>query len=112
MKEMVLRLDKHIEAALEALAELAGAGNFTLAFAAAHGATCIEANAVDGASVVLAIDAALSSAFDVSSKKNRYVERYVYPFVYLDHAQLRRYDIEPRQARRLRARRRCGVRRA
>src|SRR6185436_20749706 len=34
------------------------------------------------------------------SKKNRYVERYVYPFVYLNHAQLRRYDIDPARARR------------
>ena len=30
----------------------------------------------------------------------RYVGRYVYPFVYLDHAQLRRYDIDPARARR------------
>ncbi len=101
MKEMVLHLDKQIEATLETLAELAGAGNFTLTFAAAHGATGHEANAIDGASVALAIDGVLSSAFDVSSKRNRYVERYVYPFVYLDHAQLRRYDIEPSKARRL-----------
>src|SRR5262249_30421987 len=101
MKERVLHLDRLIEATLEALEELAGAGNFTLAFTAAHGATGHETSAIDGASVALAIDGALSSAFDVSSKKNRYVERYVYPFVYLDHTQLRRYDIEPRKARRL-----------
>ena len=51
--------------------------------------------------LALAIDKALSAAFDVSSIKNRYVERYVYPFVYLNHAQLRRFDIDPRKARRL-----------
>src|SRR5438132_451977 len=53
------------------------------------------------AAVAVPINNALSSAFDVSPVKRRYVERYVYPFVYLNHQQLRRYDIDPRKARRM-----------
>jgi arylsulfatase A-like enzyme len=98
---MALHLDRQIEAILDVLKEFAGQGNFGLAFAAAHGATGHDANAIDGASVALAIDKALSDAFDTSSSKNRYVERYLYPFLYLNHAQLRRNEIDPRKARRM-----------
>src|SRR5262249_5057353 len=56
---------------------------------------------IDGAAVAGAINGALSKAFDSASVKNRYVERYVYPFVYLNHDQLRRYDIDLRTARRM-----------
>jgi hypothetical protein len=101
MGEMVLHLDRQIESTLEMIKKLCGAGNFALVFAAAHGAARSEATRIDGASVAVAIDDALSAAFDVSSVKNRYVERYVYPFVYLNHAQLRRYDIDLRKARRM-----------
>jgi Type I phosphodiesterase / nucleotide pyrophosphatase len=101
MREMALHLDRQIEATLEVLKKLAGVGNFGLAFAAAHGATRNDARPVDGAAVATAIDKALSAAFDVSSEKNRYVERYVYPFVYLNHEQLRRYEIDPEKARRM-----------
>jgi hypothetical protein len=56
---------------------------------------------VNGAAVAQAIDKALSDAHDVSVAKNRYVERYVYPFVYLNHRQLRRYGVDVRAARRM-----------
>ncbi len=100
MREMVLHLDRQIEATIEALTRLAGAGNFGLAFTAAHGAPDHDGRRVDGAAVAQAVQTALSSAYDVSSLKNRYVERFVYPFLYLDHLQLQRYDIDARQARR------------
>ena len=100
MREMVLHLDRQIEATLEALTRLAGAGNFGIAFTAAHGAPDHDGRRVDGAAVAQAVDLALSAAYDVSKVKNRYVERFVYPFLYLNRSQLQRYDIDPRQARR------------
>jgi predicted AlkP superfamily pyrophosphatase or phosphodiesterase len=101
MREMVLHLDRQIEATLETLKKVAGAGGFSLVFAAAHGAAELGGRAIDGVRVAQAINGALSAAFDTSSVKNRYVERYVYPFVYLNHVQLRRADIDPRKARRM-----------
>jgi hypothetical protein len=98
MREMVLHLDRQIELTLEALRKLP---SFGLAFAAAHGAPDHDGRRVSGASVAKAIDQALSDAYDVPSAKNRYVERYVYPFVYLNHRQLARYDVDLRAARRL-----------
>jgi hypothetical protein len=98
MREMVLHLDRQIELTLETLRKLP---SFGLAFAAAHGAPDHDGRRVNGAAVAQAIDQALSDANDVPSAKNRYVERYVYPFVYLNHRQLSRYDIDPRTARRI-----------
>ncbi len=97
MREMVLHLDRQIELTLEALKKLPG---FGFAFAAAHGSPGHEGRRIKGAAVAQAIDKALSNAYDVSSVKNRYVERYVYPFVYLNRSQLRRYGIDLRAARR------------
>ena len=98
MREMVLHLDRQIELTLEALKKLPG---FGLAFCAAHGAPNHDGRRVNGAAVAQAIDKALSDAHDVSVAKNRYVERYVYPFVYLNHRQLRRYGVDVRAARRM-----------
>jgi predicted AlkP superfamily pyrophosphatase or phosphodiesterase len=97
MREMVLHLDRQIELTLEALKKLP----VGLVFAAAHGAPDHDGRRVNGASVAQVIDQALSDAYDVPSAKNRYVERYVYPFVYLNHNQLSRYDVDLRAARRL-----------
>jgi hypothetical protein len=98
MREMVLHLDRQIEMTLEALKKIPGV---ELAFAGAHGAPDHDGRRVNGASVAQVIDQALSDAYDVPSARNRYVERYVYPFVYLNHRQLSRYDIDPRAARRM-----------
>ena len=101
MREMILHLDRQIELTLEALKKVPGAGNFGLVFTAAHGSTGYPVRPIDGSAVAIAINDALSAAFDVSSVKNRYVERYVYPLVYLNHTQLSRYDLDPRKARRM-----------
>jgi hypothetical protein len=98
MGEMVLHLDRQIESILESLRKLP---SFGLAFAAAHGAPNHDGRRVNGGSVAQAIEQALSDAYDVPSAKNRYVERYVYPFVYLNHGQLSRYDVDLRAARRM-----------
>jgi Type I phosphodiesterase / nucleotide pyrophosphatase len=102
MREMVLHLDRQIESTLEALRRAAGAGNFGLAFTGAHGVAPQASTSIDGSSLAAAIDGALSSAFDTSSGvRNRWVERYVYPFLYLNRAQLRRSGVDAAKARRL-----------
>ena len=101
MREMVLHLDRQIELTLEVLRRTAGPGNFGLAFTGAHGAAPAETTSIDGAAVAKAVDDALSAAFDVSNFKNHYVERYLYPFLYLNHAQLRLHGIDPAKARRV-----------
>ena len=101
MREMVLHLDRQIELTLEVLRRTAGPGNFGLAFTGAHGAAQAEATAIDGSAVAKTIDDALSAALDVANFKNHYVERYLYPFLYLNHAQLRLHGIDPAKARRV-----------
>jgi hypothetical protein len=101
MREIVLHLDRQIESTLELLRRIAGPGNFGLAFTGAHGVASLGATAIDGAMVAQTIDKALSMAFDGSGPANRYVERYVYPFLYLNHDQLRRQSVDPAKARRL-----------
>jgi hypothetical protein len=84
------------------LRKLVGPGNFGLAFAGAHGVATQASSAIDGAVLAKAIDSALSSAFDNDSgDRNHYVERYVYPFLYLNHANLRRAGVDAIKARRL-----------
>jgi arylsulfatase A-like enzyme len=101
MREMALHLDRQIELTLEALRKQLGAGGFGVAFTAAHGAPDRDAKHIDGVSVARAAGQALSSAYDVSAVKRRYVTRYVYPFLYLNHVELSRMGAGLREARRL-----------
>ncbi|MEX2262365.1 MAG: alkaline phosphatase family protein [Bryobacteraceae bacterium] len=107
MREMILHLDREIAALLSFLAETAGDGGYEVVFTAAHGAPrepdkeARPTLAIRGEAVASAIDQALSAALDVSSLKHRYVERYVYPFVYLRRPLLRRLGIGLSEARRL-----------
>jgi predicted AlkP superfamily pyrophosphatase or phosphodiesterase len=105
MLQMVLQLDRQIQSTLEVLNKVVGTGNYALVFTAAHGAPA-EPNperrsklAVAGENVARAINRELSNRYDVSKVKNAYIERYLYPFLYLRTEQLRRYDIPPREAR-------------
>lgn len=110
MDQMVLQLDRQIEFTLETLNKTVGAGNYTLAFTAAHGAppepdeASRPAMAIAGESVARAINRGLSEQYDYSGEQRSYVEKYVYPFLYLRHDELRRRNIDPRQARLVAAR--------
>jgi hypothetical protein len=104
MSEMALHLDRQIESTLEALRKQLGAGGFGVGFTAAHGAVdgdASRAKHIDGDAVARAAGQALSSAYDVSAVKRRYVTRYVYPFLYLNQTELWRMGIDPREARRV-----------
>ncbi len=103
MREMVISLDRQIQATLEMLTRTPGAGNYSVIFTAAHGSPPkMESRlSIKGETVAQAIDRALSDQFDGAGVKNRYVERYMYPFLYLRHEQLRRAKVNPREARSL-----------
>ncbi|HWC01034.1 MAG TPA: alkaline phosphatase family protein, partial [Bryobacteraceae bacterium] len=110
MDQMVLQLDRQIEFTLESLNRTVGAGNYTLVFTAAHGAppepdeASRPAMAMSGEAIARAIDRGLSEQYDHSGDRRTYVEKYLYPFLYLRHEELRRRNIDPRQARLVAAR--------
>jgi hypothetical protein len=93
MQQMTLRLDRRIEALLSQLSHSPGENAFDLVLAGAHGAPYEPSGetrsrlAVNGETIAQAIDRSLS----VNSFGR--VEKYVYPFVYLDAAGFR--DPEP-----------------
>jgi predicted AlkP superfamily pyrophosphatase or phosphodiesterase len=107
MDQLVLSLDRQIQATLEALHRSPGAGNYNLVFAAAHGAppepdpAQRAAKAISGESIAQAVNKGLSSWIDSGFSRNTYVDRYVYPFLYLNLDALRKVNVPPRGARRL-----------
>jgi hypothetical protein len=84
MQQLLLRLDQHLEYLMTALDSAPGAGNYSLVLAGAHGAPpapppgARARMAVNGESLAQSVDRALLA---VSSGR---VERYLYPFLYLD----------------------------
>jgi len=103
MREMVLHLDRQLEALLSLLDKSLGARNYALVFTSAHGAANDPDGhraelAVSGETVATAINQALSSHYDTGHRKNVYVERYLYPFLYFRRDVLRKAFIDPREA--------------
>jgi hypothetical protein len=107
MRDLVLHLDVEIEQLLEALDRAPGRGNYNLVFSAAHGAPPLPAEeargryAISSEAVARAVDAALSARFDIPPARERYVDRYLYPFLYLRPHAVRRTGADPRAVRRL-----------
>ncbi len=106
MRELVLRLDREVELLLALLDKNLGPRNYGLVFTSAHGATRDPDGkraslAIPGETVARSINQALSAHYDVGSHKRLYVERYIYPFLYLQHDALRKAYIDPRDARSL-----------
>jgi hypothetical protein len=97
MQQMTLRLDRQIEALLNQLAKAPGEKNFNLVVVGAHGAPpeppadTRDRMAISGETVAQAVDRYLNST------GSGRVEKYLYPFLYLDSSGFR--DPEPiRQA--------------
>jgi len=90
MNQMVLQLDRRIEALLGQLARAVGENGFNLVLCAAHGAppepplAARPRMAVNGETIAQAVERALKDY-------GRHVEKYVYPFLYLDNLR----DSEP-----------------
>ena len=80
MEQMVLHLDRELEFTLEMLNKTVGAGRYTLALTAAHGA--VRAPEAASRSQVAVNGEALARALDRALVERR-VEKYVYPFLYL-----------------------------
>jgi len=104
MREMVLKLDRDVELLLGLLDKNLGARNYAFVFTSAHGATRDPNGkratlAVPGDTVARTINQALSAHYDVGDRRKPYVERYIYPFLYLRHDTLRRSYIDLREAR-------------
>ena len=85
MDQMVLHLDRRIEAFWTQLTKVVGENGFNLVITAAHGAPpeplpeTRGRMAVSGESVAQIVDRALRNT-------GRHLEKYVYPFLYLDRA--------------------------
>ena len=106
IRELVLRLDRDVEALLALLDKNLGARNYGLVFTSAHGATRDPDGrraslAIPGETVARTINQVLSNHYDLGPRKRVYVERYLYPFLYLQHDALRRSYIDVREARAL-----------
>lgn len=93
MDQLVLRLDQHLEYLLNTLDKTPGENAFSLVVAAAHGAPPApdvdlrSRLAVNGEALAQSVDRALAAA--ASGR----VEKYVYPYLYLDASGFR--DPEP-----------------
>ncbi len=109
MEQMVLRLDRQVKVTLETLDKALGAGNYNLIFTAAHGAApepdgiTRPRTAIDGERLAHHISDGLTEWIDKGTVKNVYVEKYVYPFLYLKLEALRKQNVAPRNARQLAA---------
>jgi len=107
MDQMTLRLDRQIRTLIEMLDKSPWEGNYDLVFAAAHGAprepdaARRSTKAIPGRDLALGIDRALQDWFDKGTVKNSYVDRYLYPFLYLRPDTLRKQNVAPRAARRV-----------
>jgi len=84
MEQMILHLDRRLESLLTQLAKSPGEGNFNLLLTASHGAPDIPPDtararmAVDGEALAHRIDRVLSD------RGLGRVDKYLYPFLYLD----------------------------
>jgi len=109
MDQMALQLDRQIQRTLEALNKAPGRNNYNLIFAAAHGAppepdpALRSQKAISGETVARAIGQALSGRIDKGAVKNVYVEKYVYPFLYLKLEALQKQNAPLRGASKLAA---------
>jgi hypothetical protein len=84
MEQMTLQLDRHLEALFSKLDEKPGANAFSLALTAAHGAPPAPAEASRVRMAVRGGDIAHEVQRSLESNGNGSVERFVYPFLYLD----------------------------
>jgi hypothetical protein len=107
MNQMALHLDQQIQHTLDLLNRTQGKGNYNLIFAAAHGAppepdpALRSERAVAGEGLARAINRGLSEWIDKPPAKNAYVDKYVYPFLYLKLDALRKQNTPVRGARKL-----------
>jgi hypothetical protein len=107
MNQMAALLDRQIERTIGVLNKSLGKNNFNLIFTAAHGALADRdaplhsQNPISSETVARAINRGLSEWFDKGGVKSTYVEKYIYPFLYLKMELLRDRNIVLRGARKV-----------
>jgi hypothetical protein len=106
MRELVLHLDRQVEALLTLLDKNLGPRNYALGFTSAHGAPRDpegrrNAMAIPGETVARTVNQALSARYNTKGRKSLYVERYLYPFLYLRVNEMQKAYIDLREARAL-----------
>ncbi len=107
MDQMAAQLDGQVQRVLETLNRTPGKNNYNLIFAAAHGALPDPGAAlhsqmpISSESVARAIGMGLSDWFDRGATRHTYVEKYIYPFLYLKTDLLRTHNVALHVARKL-----------
>ena len=107
MGQMALQLDAQIQLTLEMLNKAPWKNNYNLIFAAAHGAppepdpALRSQKAISGERLARTIGKTLSTWIDNGAVKNAYVDKYVYPFLYLKADALLKQKTALRGARKL-----------
>lgn len=107
MDQMALHLDRQIQRTLETLNKSPGKNNYNLIFAAAHGAppepdpALRSQFAISGETIARAISKAISDSIDRGTVKTTYVDKYVYPFLYLKLEALQKQNAPARAVRKL-----------
>jgi arylsulfatase A-like enzyme len=91
MQQMALHLDRHIEFLLDQLNRVLGEDNYNLVLVAAHGAP--PAPSIDLRSRMAVNGEALAETLQRALGTTPKIEKYLYPFLYLDGAGTR--DLEP-----------------
>jgi hypothetical protein len=107
MDQMALQLDRQIQHTIDLLNTTPGRSKYNLIFAAAHGAppdpdaAMRSRKSIPGENIARAIGSGLSESMDKGALKNSYVDKYVYPFLYLKLDLLRKQNTPLRDARKL-----------
>ena len=107
MDQMALQLDRQIQRTFDLLNKTPGKNNYNLIFAAAHGAppepdpAVRSQKAVAGEGLAHAVAKSLSGWIDKGTVKNAYVDKYVYPFLYLKLDTLLNQSVLVRGARKM-----------
>ncbi len=97
MQQMILHVDQRLESLLAPLTKTTGESGFSLVFAGAHGAPPRPAAELRNRMVVSGESLAQAVERNLNASGMGHVEKYVYPFLYLDTSGFR--DPEPlRQA--------------
>ncbi len=93
MQQMILQADRELETLLNLLNKTPGENNYSLAVAGAHGAPSRPAAEMRHRMVVAGENLAQSVERALAATGNGHVEKYLYPFLYLDTSGFR--DPEP-----------------
>jgi len=107
MYQMAAQLDRQIQRTFEVLNKTPGRNKYNLIFAAAHGALpdpdalLHSQMPISSENVARAIEKGFTDWFDKGVAKSLYLDKYIYPFVYLKLELLRERNIAVRGARKL-----------